>query len=99
MTSVLIVAAGRGTRMAPQGGRPTPSGDQPTDKLFLLLGGKPVLAHCLERTQRCGEVNEIVVVTRPEKISDVHYLISKFALAKVTQVIEGGAERQDSVWN
>jgi 2-C-methyl-D-erythritol 4-phosphate cytidylyltransferase len=89
MISVLIVAAGRGTRMASAN----------ADKLFLPLGNRPVLAHCLTRAQECSVVNEIVVVTRAEKIADIRALAEKFSIAKLAQVVEGGAERQDSVWN
>lgn len=89
MISVLIVAAGRGTRMASAN----------SDKLFLPLGDRPVLAHCLTRAQQCSVVDEIIIVTRAEKIADIRALAEQFSVTKLAQVVEGGAERQDSVWN
>jgi 2-C-methyl-D-erythritol 4-phosphate cytidylyltransferase len=45
----VIVAAGKGERM---GG---------VDKMFALLGGKPVLARVVETFQMCGSIDQIVV--------------------------------------
>ncbi len=93
MVSVLIVAAGRGTRMARH------SASAVSDKLFLPLGDRPVLAHCLTLAQQCAEVGEIIVVTRAETIPAIRALAEKFRVARLAQIVEGGAERQDSVWN
>ncbi|MGH7819158.1 MAG: NTP transferase domain-containing protein, partial [Candidatus Binatia bacterium] len=47
----LIVAAGRGERLA-----------SPLPKAFVELGGRALLAHVLDRFERSGAVEEIVVV-------------------------------------
>lgn len=46
----IIVAAGSGQRM---GG---------VDKIFALIGGKPVLARVIDTFHRCQSVDQIVVV-------------------------------------
>ena len=53
MTSAIIVAAGRGTRMGPN-----------IDKLFLEVSGAPVVAHTWERFDEVESIDEIVLVIR-----------------------------------
>ena len=81
--SVVVVAAGSGERMG-------------QDKLFLQLAGKPVLVHSLLVFQNSEKVDEIVVVTRAEKLAEVSDLCSEYALSKVSKVVVGGATRTES---
>ena len=53
MTSAIIVAAGRGTRMGPN-----------IDKLFLEVSGAPVVAHTWERFDDAECIDEIILVVR-----------------------------------
>ena len=87
-TSVIIPAAGLGERM---GGT--------VNKQFLSLHGKPIVVNTLERFQRCGAVNEIVIAAQPSSHAQIELLISEFRLSKVSGVVEGGSRRQDSVAN
>ncbi len=79
----VIVAAGSASRM---GG---------IDKVMADLMGEPVLAHTVRTFQNCHAIKEIVIVTRPDLISPVMGLCRKFD--KVTAVVAGGADRQESV--
>ena len=62
----VIVAAGSGSRM----GRPSTDrlglgqagSGQALDKLFVPLGGRPVLAHALAAFQECDAVQRMVLV-------------------------------------
>lgn len=83
--SAIVVAAGSSRRMG-------------TDKLWLPLLGRPVIAHCLRAFQGCAEVAEILVVTREENRARVAELARREGVAKLSGVVPGGAERQDSVW-
>ncbi len=65
------------------------------DKLFAPLGGIPVLARTLSAFENCPSVEEIIIVTSAERLKDVRAL----APAKKSRVVEGGAERWESVWN
>ena len=69
------------------------------DKIFATLLGKPVLYWSMAAFQECEDVEEIIVVTRAEKVADVKKLAAAENLTKVTAVVEGGAERHLSVWN
>ena len=69
-----------------------------TPKQFLTLGGLPVLVHCL-RVLESSESVEAVVLAVPEADREfcLRDIVSRHGFAKVTQVVPGGAQRQDSV--
>lgn len=81
--SAVIVAAGSAQRMG-------------ADKLMMELGCMPVLARTLLAFQNCGEVDEIIVVTRMEKVEEVASLCKKYGITKVGKVIRGGKTRAES---
>ena len=85
--SIVIVAAGRGSRMG-QG-----------DKLFMEVAELPLVGHTWRRFDRFAGTAEIVIVTRGESRSLFENLAKRIAAAKPWCIVEGGAERQDSVWN
>jgi len=85
--SIVIVAAGRGSRMG-QG-----------DKLFMEVAGLPLVGHTWRRFDRFAGTAEIVIVIRGESRSLFENLAKRIAAAKPWRIVEGGAERQDSVWN
>ena len=86
MNSAIIVAAGSSRRMG-------------FDKVFATLLGKPVLYWSIAAFQECRDVDEIVIVTRADRVGDVEKLVVAEKLTKVRKVVEGGAERHLSVWN
>ena len=84
MLSAIIVAAGSSRRMG-------------FDKLFALLGGKPVLAHSLSAFERADCVDEIILVGRAERLAELQELVRCAQSRKVRHVVAGGQHRQDSV--
>ena len=88
MTSAIIVAAGKGTRMGPA-----------LDKVFLELAGKPVVVHTWQRFDQAACIDEIVLVVRDGMQAAFNELARQFHLGKPFRLVAGGAERQDSVWN
>src|ERR1051325_1006660 len=88
MTSAIIVAAGKGTRMGPK-----------VDKLFLELAGRPVVAYTWQRFSESPSIDEIVLVVRDGMQSAFAELAKEYRLNKTYRMVPGGAERQDSVWN
>lgn len=81
--SAVIVAAGVSRRMG-------------EDKTLMVLGGKPVIIRTLLAFEQCECVDEIVVVTRSEKIIEIADMCKEYSLTKVSKVIEGGATRTES---
>jgi 2-C-methyl-D-erythritol 4-phosphate cytidylyltransferase len=84
MLSAIIVAAGSSERMG-------------FDKLLALLGDKPVLAHTIDAFERTESVNEIILVARPDRRTELEGLVRQNNFKKVRHVIAGGERRQDSV--
>ncbi|SEU30526.1 2-C-methyl-D-erythritol 4-phosphate cytidylyltransferase [Paenibacillus sp. NFR01] len=83
---VVIVAAGKGTRMGTA-----------ESKQYLLLQDKPILVHTLEVFQRQAFISEIVLVTGEEDVPRCREWIEAYGLDKVKAVLPGGTERQHSV--
>jgi 2-C-methyl-D-erythritol 4-phosphate cytidylyltransferase len=83
----LVPAAGRGLRMG--GAIP---------KQFLSLGGEPLILQSLRTLQAAPGIDQIVLAV---PLVDIEYcereIVSRHRLTKVTKVVAGGAERQDSV--
>ena len=87
-TGAVIVAAGLGKRI---GGR--------VPKQFLEIRGKPILLYTLDVFEDCHRVDVIVLVVPGNQISVVESTVKEGGYHKVASVVEGGVERQDSVWN
>lgn len=81
--SVVVVAAGSSERMG-------------ADKMLMTLGAKPVIIRTLMAFQQSPMVDDIVVVTKAEKIVGLADMIKLYDISKVTQVISGGATRMES---
>jgi len=84
---VIVTAAGSSRRM---GG---------TNKLLLPLQGKPLLVHTLNYFEKHPLV-KAVIVSAPSEQREVYLaLVREHGLNKVSAVVPGGAERQDSIRN
>ena len=83
---VVIPAAGQGKRMGAG-----------CSKQFILLAGQPVLARTLRLFEESALVSEIVVVGAEKDIASLRELVSEYRFKKVAAIVNGGAERQDSV--
>lgn len=83
--SAVIVAAGSSERMG-------------VDKMAIDLGGIPLLACTLRAIEECTCIDEIIVVTRSEKIVDVSCLCKDYNISKATKILCGGTTRLESVF-
>lgn len=63
------------------------------DKLFAPLASRPVIAHSLQTFLDHPQIGEVVVVGSPQSRDRLAALSSR------VRVVDGGAERSDSVWN
>ena len=88
MNIAIIVAGGKGKRMQKR-----------INKLFLLLNKEPIIFHTLKTFQECKNINKIILVIRPEDRNKFQSIIKSNKFNKVVKVIDGGLERQDSVYN
>ncbi len=83
--TAIIVAAGAGLRM---GG---------IDKLFADVGGMPLLARTLAAFEGCPSVDQIILVASEANLDRCWKLVRSYGFKKVTELVPGGARRQDSV--
>lgn len=88
-TALILLAAGRGTRM----------GGMVEDKVLAPLGGRPVFVHAVEAFMRAGFVSRFVVVYRDATQRAALTRLMERGAAREWPVIwvRGGRERQDSV--
>ena len=86
MTTAIIVAAGKSERMGAG-----------TDKAFLSLGNKPVVAWSLLAFERCPDVDRIVLVVRKEQQVAAKAVARMFGISKLIAIVPGGNKRQESV--
>ena len=91
MTKViaLVPAAGMGKRMGAE-----------INKQYLLLAGKPILAHTLQVFQDTPFIDDIYVIIPAAEIPYCQeHVVERHGLTKVRRIVPGGAERQYSVMN
>ena len=87
-TIALILAGGTGSRFG--SARP---------KQFTLVAGRTVLEHSIAAFEQSEEIDEIGIVAHPDHLDEVRDLLRQQPHPKVTQVVAGGKERQDSTLN
>lgn len=86
MIVAIVPAAGQGTRMGSDG-----------NKLFLPLRGKPILAHTLKALEKCG-INRIILAVHRNELEWIRTEIRNWEIMIPVELVVGGAERQDSVY-
>lgn len=70
----------------------------PVPKQFLALGGQPIIVHTLRVLQASSAIDEILLaVPQAEMEYCLAHIVKPHRFTKVTKVVPGGAERQDSV--
>jgi 2-C-methyl-D-erythritol 4-phosphate cytidylyltransferase len=87
--TAIIVAAGQGLRM-----------EAAVRKQYMALKGEPILLHTLRAFCSAPAVQEICLVVPEEDMAFCsEYLLPRLSARQRIQLVAGGAERQDSVFN
>lgn len=84
--SCIVAAAGESRRMG-----------ENVNKLFLEIGGAPVIAHTLLALQNSGFIDEIIVAAKEEDMLDISDIAADFEIDKLKAIVKGGAVRAESV--
>lgn len=84
----VIPAGGKGKR----GGTATP-------KQYLRFHGKELIVYTLEIFQKNNLVDEIIISAEQPYHTLLNKIAKDYNLTKISQLVEGGEERQDSVYN
>ena len=86
--SALVLAGGRGKRMGSS-----------ISKQFIEINNKPIIYYTLKAFKEFKDIDEIIVVLPEDEIEYFkENIINKYDL-KIDKIVEGGKERQDSVYN
>lgn len=88
MNFAIIVAAGKGERM-----------NSNQNKVFLSLLKKPMIYYTIKQFQDCDLVNKIIIVAQKNDFKKINEIKKQYGFNKIKNVVEGGKERQDSVYN
>ncbi len=85
IAGAVIVGAGASERM------------RGVDKVFVPLGGRPLILHSLLAFDECPAIDRIVLVLARDAVERGRALVAESGLRKVAAVGPGGDRRQDSV--
>ena len=88
MNFAIIVAAGNGKRMGYK-----------ENKIFLPILNKPMIYHTIKIFQNCNKIDEIIIVAQKNDIKKFEQIKKQYKFSKIKNIVEGGVERQDSVYN
>jgi 2-C-methyl-D-erythritol 4-phosphate cytidylyltransferase len=95
-TIAVIVAGGLGKRIV---GHPAAGGEGDLPKQFLMLGDRPILAHTVDKFERCGLIDEIIPVVHEDYMDYCsRAIVNEFSFRKIKKIVCGGEKRQDSVY-
>ena len=96
--TAIVPAAGLGRRMSPVAPFSKEAAPAGVKKTSIELMGKPILSHTLEALSASPLINSIILLVAPGDVEIIRdSVVLPYSLDKVTKVLEGGAERQDSV--
>ena len=73
--------------------------DSSLPKQYIQINGKELIAYTLEIFQKCNQIDEIIIPAQREYFELLNSIKSKYGIDKLTNIVEGGNERQDSVFN
>lgn len=88
MFTLILLSGGSGTRM-----------HQAVPKQYMLLAGKPVIMHILERLDGISAISDIVIVCVPEYEGRIAEMASQYGIKKPIRFAPAGQTRQESVWS
>ncbi len=88
MFSAIVLSGGKGKRM-----------ERRQPKQYLLLAGKPIIMHSIERIDSIEEINEIIIVCEEEYVLSVKLMVEQYNISTPIKFALAGATRQESVYS
>jgi 2-C-methyl-D-erythritol 4-phosphate cytidylyltransferase len=82
---MIVLAGGSGSRMDPT-----------LNKVYLVIGGRSILAFSLDTLEKAPMVERVVLVTRPDDHARAASALTEAGLTKPCSIVDGGATRQES---
>ncbi|MBU0475114.1 MAG: 2-C-methyl-D-erythritol 4-phosphate cytidylyltransferase [Bacteroidetes bacterium] len=68
-------------------------------KQYVKIKGKELIAYTLEIFQKSDLIDKIIIAAQPQYFSLLEKIKEKFNISKLSKIVEGGVERQASVYN
>lgn len=87
-TCAIIPSGGIGSRF-----------NSPIPKQYVKVLGKELIVHTLEVFQNCSKIDEIIIPASESYFNFLNQIKDKYNFSKISKIIKGGKERQDSVYN
>lgn len=84
----IILAGGKGKRM-----------NTSVSKQFIDINEKPLIYYTIKKFEECNEIDDIVLVLPKDEIEYFNNKIQSKYNLKINKIIEGGNERNESVYN
>lgn len=85
---LIILAAGQGRRFGLS-----------YNKLFFKLSKKPLIQYFLKKVEQFKKIDKMLLVTDKKHLAELKKIVLKNKFKKVINIMCGGKERQDSVYN
>ena len=85
-TTAVILAAGSGQRFGQENGL----------KQFCPINSVPALVHTLRAFEASSLIDEILIVTKEQDIARCEAYVQEFGLKKISKILAGGSDRQES---
>ena len=73
--------------------------NNPLPKQYIKFHGKELIVYTLQIFQQCEQIDEIIVAAKVSFIHLIEEIKNKYGISKLTHIVEGGVERQHSVFN
>lgn len=87
-TSAIILLAGSSTRFKSS-----------VKKQFFEINGKQLFYYAINSFENVKEIDEIILVVNKESVQIIKDAVKKYSFKKVSKIVEGGVQRQNSVFN
>lgn len=84
--TLVLLSGGIGTRMK-----------NSIPKQYMLLAGKPMIMHILEKVEMLNDVKQIVIVCADEYRSSINLMLEQYGISKNVEFATSGNSRQASV--
>lgn len=86
MYTLILLSGGIGKRM-----------NQPIPKQYMLLAGKPMIMHILDKINKIEQIQKVVIVCLREYRSSINLMIEQYGITKPFEYADAGSSRQASV--
>ena len=73
--------------------------NSPIPKQYVKVLGKELIVYTLEVFQNCELIDDIIIPASESYFELLYHIKDKYNLSKISKIILGGKERQDSVYN